>query len=1170
MKNFVTNNSEKYKTLFCIVLFILYTPLFAQQQAKKIGDFIESSSFNDEKRGVKRTLQYRPDGESFVCVNGKNRYTRALYGSHTAFRVETSDRPIFATFEKDNNKNIRFVFIAGNDSLPIEAAEYCEAAYTPGKRSYKVKDKLFKNGKLLISVLASPDKDEAIWKIESSGITENAIIRAILSPAKNQKLNRNGDMGVDPADSFDPSDSLPAIRIIDIPLINGAILTNSSTSSNDTERVVNSTSNSVASAKKPINESALYLIFSDNDINIAPTDKGFLYYQNAEKYRRELAGRITISTPDPYFNTLGGALSVAADGLWDGTVWQHGAVGWRMPLSGWRAAYIGDIMGWYDRARTHFDAYAASQVTNVAPVIPHPAQDSALNLARAEKRWGTQMYSNGYICRNPYRNDQMHHYDMNLCYMDELMWHFLWTGDTEYIKKMWPVIELHLAWEKRNFDPDDDALYDAYCCIWASDALYYNGGAVTHSSAYNYRANKLAARFADIIGVNGTPYKKEAERILSAMNSRLWLPDKGHWAEYQERMGHARVYENAGIWTIYHAIDSDVDSPLQSYQSTRYIDTEIPHIAVEAEGLEEKGLRTISTTNWLPYSWSINNVAFAEVMHTSLAYWKAGRNEEAFRLLKSSFIDGMYLGNSPGNFGQVSFYDAARGECYRDFGDPIGVASRALIQGLYGIYPDMPEGKVRVVPGFPAEWEHASLKTPYIDFSFQRKQNIDNYEISLSFQRPVALQLELHAIYDDAEVTVNGKSIESSEKSVSNDFINEKSIAWKEGVQHPKLVLTLSNTEKFNIEIKWKGNPLDTSYKAPDRGATGDNWNLSAANIIAIEDPQQVLANISPLQIANGNTTKIQTISGIEENKLTKQDINDNQPGLQTISGVLTGVSGHRTIFVRRVQGKAAWLQPIHIEIEKARAIMYDPFTNLNKSLCEPVNIDKYFNDSITNTFQNRYLSPRPPYTTLQIPTQGIGEWCHPQLTADIDDSGIRGQFNKNGIFTTSNGVPLRTPKEGHNIAYTSLWDNFPDTIQIPLHGKASNVYLFLAGTTNHMQCHIVNGTITVVYKDGTTDTLQLINPENWCPIEQDFYVDGKAFRLKSPRPYRLHLKTGLLSNNLEKDLNITGVYGRPIDGGAGVVLDMPLNNEKELSYLHIETISNDIVIGLMGVTLQR
>ena len=67
----------------------------------------------------------------------------------------------------------------------------------------------------------------------------------------------------------------------------------------------------------------------------------------------------------------------------------------------------------------------------------------------------------------------MHHYDMNLCYIDELLWHFNWTGDLEYARRMWPLLTLHLAWEKRNFDPDNDGLYDAYACIWASDALYY-------------------------------------------------------------------------------------------------------------------------------------------------------------------------------------------------------------------------------------------------------------------------------------------------------------------------------------------------------------------------------------------------------------------------------------------------------------------------------------------------------------------------------------------------------------------------------------------------------------------------------------------------------------------------------------------------------------------------
>lgn len=245
------------------------------------------------------------------------------------------------------------------------------------------------------------------------------------------------------------------------------------------------------------------------------------------------------------------------------------------------------------------------------------------------------------------------------------------------------------------------------------------------------------------------------------------------------------------------------------------------------------------------------------------------------------------------------------------------------------------------------------------------------------------------------------------------------------------------------------------------------------------------------------------------------------------------------------------------------------PFTHVKADSCEPIDITSAFNASVTDIYRNEYLSPRSPYTTLQLPKQGIGEWCHPTLTADIDDSGMRALV-RDGLLSTNLGVSFRTPEKGNNIAFTSLWDNYPDSLSIPLTGRASRAYLLMAGSTNHMQCHIVNGVVRVHYADGTAETLELVNPENWCPIEQDFYVDGMAFRLQSPRPYRLHLKSGLVSNNLEKDLNITGVYGRPIDGGAGILLDMPLNPDKDLKCITLETVSNDVVIGLMGITLQK
>ena len=1021
---------------------------YATQKVKGAGDLIESTSFNDHKRGAARRLQYLPEGEDFVCVNGENRYTRALYGSPTAWRLETSDRPIFATYVKRDCRNIRFqVRFPDGKVTPLEETSFCEARYTPGRRSYWLKDASWgESAELRVIVLPSMKEESALWEF-SGNLPEGAVIEAFVSHIRNSKLSRNGDMGADAPRSFDPIETGEFEQKLEV--------------------------------KLPVKESA-YIKIKVNRLEESGNKQEFLAW---EADRQALAGRITFSTPDPFLNNIGGALAVAADGVW-GTeeVWLHGAVGWRMPLSGWRAGYIGDALGWHDRARKHFDNYAASQVTEVPCTRSHPAQDSTLALARSVKEWGTPHYSNGYICRNPQRNDQMHHYDMNLCYMDELLWHLQWTGDLEYARKMWPVIQLHLAWEKRNFDPDGDNLYDAYACIWASDALYYNSGAVTHSSAYNYRANKLAALIASKIGEDATPYQQEAEKILAAINKRLWMPETGHWAEFQDFMGHKRLHQSAGAWTIYHAIDSDIATPEQAFRATQYVDRHLPHIPVRvAEGtpyadeINKGGYATVATTNWLPYSWSINNVAFAEVMHTALAYFQANRPEEGFKLLKSSVLDGMYLGESPGNFGQVSFYDAARGECYRDFGDPIGVASRLFIQGLYGILPDALNNRLLVRPGFPNAWNHASLHTPDIDFNFKHDGKHTHY--ALKHQLPAVKEVELHlpAVYTKvASLKVNGKKVDWTYVPAT---MGRKLIAVK---------VPAMSDEGLEIDIKWNGTPIE-------------------------------YASVEPL-------------------------VADVQP-----------------------------------------KILLKPFARIEASKCETVDINRTFNANVTDIFLNEYLSPRSPYTTLQLPKQGIGEWCHPLKTATVDDAGLRAKVKDTDVLKTELGIPFRTPDEGQNIAYVSLWDNYPNQIKVSLSGKATTLYLLMAGSTNHMQCHIDNGYVRAYYTDGTYSELPLVNPYNWAPIEQLFFEDGGAFNRdryvpgSTPLPldygaqplYRLRLKTGEVSNCLAEKIGFPGVT-RELDGGAGVLLELPVDSNKELSHLTVEAVSNEVVIGLMGVTIQR
>lgn len=1003
---------------------------------------------------LQRTFQYYPTDDGYIAtVNGNNRYTRALYGGNTLWRLETSDRPVFGAYHKKDNRNISFYLQMPGSNQPVNIvdADKCTSLYRGGERIYRLSDPSWKGGHIELTALSRHDMDGAVWKVEAHGMPAGSRIVARCYKTVNVRMNRSGDLGADPANIFD---AMPG-----------------------------SESLSECSVNIGGRKAVKYIGYLDRQLSSEPQNSLKAIFIKADADMKSVTSRLKIETPDPYINTLDANLMAAGDGIWDGDTYLHGAIGWRMPLAGWRGAYTGDFLGWHDRARNHFNAYSESQVRDVPPVYSHPMQDSTMAMARAEKRWGSPMYSNGYICRNPRRNDTMHHYDMNLCFIDELLWHFNWTGDTAYMRRAWPVLKASLEWEKRNFDPDDDGLYDAYCCIWASDALYYNGGGVTHSSAYNYRANRIAATVAGILGENPAPYKAEADKIKSALQKILWLPEQGVWAEFKDVMGHGRLHDHPAIWTVYHAIDSDVATPFEYHAATRFIDRNIPRFPIKALGdsVDVAGAYVLSTTDWLPYSWSINNVAHAETLNAALANWQARRIDNAFKIFKGMVLDGMFLGASPGNIGQISHYDAARGESYRDFADPVGVMSRALVQGLFGFAPDLVNRRVSITPGFPAEWEHASIQHPDFTFKFKREGRTETYNVVVNMAAADTTCLYLHPY---------GTGVESL--SVDGSAARFENV--EDGIDRPMVKLSLP-AGKHTVVVRWS---QDNDKPVVKTGRVREGFE----------------------EIGSGDFT---------------------------------------------------WW------IETAKAETTAPEKNYGIDLMtafdnvySPVDMSGYYNASVTDIFRNKYLSPRPETTTLRLPVQGIGEWCHPLDSATIDDSGLRSMLTVDNDTISLLGIPFKSSRVGNNIVYTSLFDNYPDSVTIPLSGYGRGIELLLAGSTNHMQCHLENARVTVRYADGTEDVLPLIPPFNWCPIEQDYYIDSLAFKTGTPRPYRFTLKSAHVSRNLEKLLKINGVYGRRIDGGAATLLCLPLQPAKQLRELILETVSNDVVVGLMAATIIR
>ncbi|MCD8260939.1 MAG: DUF4450 domain-containing protein [Bacteroides sp.] len=510
--------------------------------------------------GKERTLRYQPDGEEFVITNGDKRFTRVIYGINTGFRFETSDFPEFGLYMPRLGGSVYLAIASPSGTRWVKEMESIESRFKSGQRTYIIQDKKYLGeGVLTVDAVALADGDGFVVKYQGKDIPAGTKIVWIYGGANNQRFSREGDLGADPANSFfiQPQNCKGNIYQIDknrftlfygtntremtneersrALQITGVFPTGTTIREADGNRIddlpglLNSgkTGHPVIIAEYTMESEPFYMELHNPASRPGFTDDELAEaFGNGVEFRIKIASRMKINTSDPFFNTLGGVFAGAEDAVWGDPGYLHGAIGWRVPLTGWRAAYLADLLGIRERARTHFNGYIESQVTDVPVTLPH-LQDSALHLARSAKIWGTPMYSNGYICRSPGKTDAMHHYDMNLVFIDELLWHLHWIGDLEYAREVFPVLQRHLAWEKNTYDPDNDGLYDAYYCIWDSDALQYNGGKVTHSTAYNYRANRLTAELARKIGEDPLPYEQEAERILSAINRELWVEEKG-------------------------------------------------------------------------------------------------------------------------------------------------------------------------------------------------------------------------------------------------------------------------------------------------------------------------------------------------------------------------------------------------------------------------------------------------------------------------------------------------------------------------------------------------------------------------------------------------------------------------------------------------------------------
>ncbi|MCA5003859.1 DUF4450 domain-containing protein [Sphingobacterium bovistauri] len=1161
-----------------------------------------------------RNLHYTEDNGDFLLVNGKYRFNKALYGNNLGSRVEAGDLPEFALYMPGMGGNLQFVIQGKAGSKKLKDADNIETRLQSGRMSYTIKDAILGTGSIELQVLAHYDKEGMIVKVQSQNIPNGVKFFAAFGGASGSTFSRAGDIGADPESNFylKPEYCVNNNYSITKNSFELQYLNRKKTEEflygvfSETPEIfkadakvlqdesklleAKTTKSPIVFASYSLNTKPIYISISRGKSNSILGESALAtQFKNAESGRLAIANRIQLKTPDRFINTFGSTLALAADAVWESPTFLHGAVAWRMRLNAWRGAYAADALGWHDRAKEHFSSYSNSQV--LAPTSAKVVMDTALNLARHIEELGTSMFSSGYISRNPNNNTVAHHYDMNLVFFDQIFTHFDYTGDKAYIEKLWPTIERHMDWERRNFKRN--GLYDAYCAIWASDGLQYSGGGVAHTTAYNYRANIATAKLAKIIGKDPSIYEKEAKDILLAMKSKLWLSDRGYFAEFQDMLGKQLVHDKPGLWTIYHVADAFMLDDFESYQNTQYINNHLPKIPINVHGQQHDNLYTLATSNWQPYTWSVNNVTLGENLQAALAYWQSGRKEDAYQLWKSNIIESMYHGISPGNFHQLSHYDAFRGELYRDFADPIGVASRTLTEGLFGYLPKLLEGYVSIKPGFPSEWNFAELNTPHWSYHFKNENNTLKYHIKTKYNTPVALHLEV-PVY---------------KTSIKKVLVNGKEVAWtikEQSIGNPVLLFKTDKYQDFQISIELAGSVIKFDQNVI-KHAYSDDLNISLPagfSLNEVFDPQKIIKNYKGNKFSFIGKEHKGTffVKGTKDNVFSWFPINVHLVNPIVFNYTLSNGNVEMTLHNTSNLSKSVKINNRYFSLNKilpagAKEMVIIPSNKLTKGTnnftleadeyissvsisnwdlktegeFSTVDLSTYYNDRVSNIFQQKYESPRPVVPTLQLPTQGIGNWCYPLTTANIDDTGL--MANRKNDQLSYLDIPFSIKGNTKNIVFTSQWDNYPTEVTVKLTGKAKKAYLMVAGSTNPMQSQMTNAKIIVNYQDGSKDLLELKNPSNWWPIEQDFLDDNYAFEIPDDQiPYRIKLKSGELykGGSLQKYDDIKGYSSRAIDGGAATLLDLPLDNSKTLKSLQMITETNDVVVGLMALTLLK
>jgi hypothetical protein len=823
-------------------------------------------------------------------------------------------------------------------------------------------------------------------------------------------------------------------------------------------------------------------------------------WQRGMRRIEELSSRIMVQTPDARLNALASASAAVIDALWYDPVYVHGAMLWNVPFPGWRTLYGGAMYGWHDRVKKEARYYIASQITNSSK--RHAKADSSLLLTLQDQ--DSRFYGNGRI-----EKDQMF-YNFQSQFFDQLITAWRHTGDRELEQVLQPALELHLQWQEECFDPDGDGVFESYVNGWPTDSQWYHGGGTAEETSYAYRGHQAAQEMASRKGdlVLAAHHAQKLENIRKGFFSKLWIEKKGFAGAYREQGGYGRLHEDPWLYSIFLPIDAGLVNREQAIGSLYYTQSVLQNDRMPAGG------RRVWTSNWVPGIWSVRELYPGDNYHLALAYFLSGMGDDGWDILQGTFYEGAFNSSVPGDLGTKNGGT--------DFNDCAGMFTRVLVEGLFGYRPDYPNNRVTLSPQLPNQWENASIRTP--DFAFRYLAEPNRITAVVHLKKSASTDFYL-------PVRVTG---------IHRVLINGQPCRWEllPGLGCSVLHLQLPAGTDADIKVY----PVDMIRSfCPIRVEKNiyDPFPLTfvEARIASVTDPQKVL---------------------------TRSVIKDGR-----LSAAVSNNSGDHTLLVNVVMQKAPQTRIVYVHVTDPGVVKKESEKTLSHvplaAEWECLNISDLFNADVRTIFQQKYLSPRPNTVSVRIGSDGYSPWTFlfwKQSPPVIGLDSIPFLLKNRHQLMTKQQVPFYWNDDTKNIAFTSLWDNWPDRITAPVNRQGAAVWLLICGSTNPMQCHIANAHLLLDYADGSTDTLALVPPRNYWNLTPIDIKAGAAGQLSRgdythtldrfcvPKPWPA---TVLLGQNCR-----------------AMLLNRRLKSGIELQSITLQALSQEVVVGLMGISILK